>query len=159
LGNRKVEKKSAGILLYRYHDGVPEVFLVHPGGPFGANKDIGVWSIPKGEIGPEEEPLSVAMREFDEETGFKVDGRFVTLTPVRQPGGKLVYAWALEGDLDASAVRSNYFSMEWPPHSGVEREYPEIDRAGWFSLNAAKEKILKGQIGLLEELETILSTP
>ena len=152
-----VEKKSAGLLLYRYHGDVPEVFLVHPGGPFGANKDIEIWSIPKGEIGPEEEPLSAAVREFGEETGFKVDGRFITLTPVRQPGGKLVFAWALEGDLDASAVKSNSFSMEWPPHSGVERQYPEIDRAGWFPLNTAKEKILKGQIGLLEELETILS--
>ena len=153
-----MKKKSAGLLLYRYHEGIPEVFLVHPGGPFWVNKDIGIWSIPKGEIGPEEEPLSAAIREFDEETGFKVDGRFITLTPVRQPGGKLVYAWALEGDCDASAVKSNSFSMEWPLYSGVKREYPEIDRAGWFPLNIAKEKILTGQIGLLEELAMILSS-
>ncbi len=153
-----MKKKSAGLLLYRYHEGIPEVFLVHPGGPFWVNKDIGIWSIPKGEIGPEEEPLSAAIREFDEETGFKVDGRFITLTPVRQPGGKLVYAWALEGDCDASAVKSNSFSMEWPLYSGVKREYQEIDRAGWFPLNIAKEKILTGQIGLLEELEMIISS-
>jgi predicted NUDIX family NTP pyrophosphohydrolase len=147
-----VEKKSAGLLLYRYHDGVPEVFLVHPGGPFGAYKDIGVWSIPKGEIGLEEEPLSAAMREFDEETGFKVDGRFITLTPVRQPGGKLVYAWALEGALDASSVRSNFFSMEWPPHSGRTGTFPEVDRAEFLNLEQAKARINPAQMALLEEL-------
>jgi predicted NUDIX family NTP pyrophosphohydrolase len=152
-----MEKKSAGFLLYRHRGSAVEVFLVHPGGPIWANRDMGSWSIPKGEFGPDENPLAAAKREFEEETGFKVDGRFTALTPVRQRNNKLVYAWAVEGDCDAAAVSSNIFPMEWPPHSGITREVPEIDRAAWFSMITAREKIFNGQIGLLDELEKILS--
>ncbi len=153
-----MQKKSAGLLLYRHRNGTVEVFLVHPGGPMWANKDMGAWSIPKGELDPDEDPLNAAKREFAEETGFKVKGRFTALTPVRQRNNKLVYAWAVEGDCDAAAVRSNTFPLEWPPHSGITRKVPEIDRAAWFSMATAKEKIFNGQIGLLDELEDILST-
>jgi predicted NUDIX family NTP pyrophosphohydrolase len=152
-----MEKKSAGLLLYRHRNGTLEVFLVHPGGPIWANRDIGSWSIPKGEFGPEEDPLAAARREFEEETGFKVEGHFTVLTPVRQRNNKLVYAWAVEGNCNAAAVRSNTFPMEWPPHSGITREVPEIDRAAWFSMETAREKILNGQTGFLDELEKILS--
>jgi predicted NUDIX family NTP pyrophosphohydrolase len=145
-------KKSAGVLLYRLRNGELEVFLVHPGGPFWANKDEGAWSIPKGEIVEDEDPLKAAKREFFEETGFKVNGNFIALTPVKQAGGKWVYAWAVEGDCDAGAIRSNTFSMEWPPRSGNKKEFPEVDRAGWFTLDVAKRKILKSQLSLLEEL-------
>jgi predicted NUDIX family NTP pyrophosphohydrolase len=133
-----------------------EVFLVHPGGPFWAKKDEGAWSIPKGEITEEEDPLEAAKREFLEETGFQVDGNFIALARVKQAGGKQVHAWAVEGDCDAESIRSNTFSMEWPPRSGKRREFPEIDRAGWFSLDQAKQKILKGQLSLLEELPSKL---
>jgi len=152
-----MEKKSAGLLLHRHRNGALEVFLVHPGGPIWANRDAGVWSIPKGEFGPDEDPFAAARREFAEETGFKVEGRFAALTPLRQRSDKLVYAWAVEGDCDAAAVRSNTFPMEWPPHSGITREVPEIDRAAWFSMETAREKILNGQTGFLDELEKLLS--
>ena len=152
-----MEKKSAGLLLYRHRNGALEVFLVHPGGPIWAGRDVGAWSIPKGEFGPDEDPLAAARREFEEETGFKVDGRFTALRPIRQRNNKLVYAWAVEGECDASHARSNTFPLEWPPHSGVTREFPEIDRAAWFSIATAREKIFNGQIGLLDELENILS--
>ena len=152
-----MEKKSAGLLLYRYRNGALEVFLVHPGGPIWANKDTGSWSIPKGEFGLEEDPLAAARREFEEETGFKVEGRFTALTPVRQRDKKLVFAWAVEGDFDAALAKSNTFPLEWPPHSGITREFPEIDRAAWFSMALAREKIFDGQIGLLDELEEILA--
>ena len=133
-----------------------EVFLVHPGGPFWAKKDDGAWSIPKGEFVEGEEALDAAKREFQEETGSSIDGIFKPLKPVKQPGGKTVYAWAVEGDLDAVAIRSNTFSMEWPPKSGKTQSFPEIDRAGWFDLDTAKVKIFKGQLGLLEQVEELL---
>ena len=152
-----MDKKSAGLLLYRHRGSALEVFLVHPGGPIWANRNIGAWSIPKGELDPDEDPLAAAKREFEEETGFKVEGRFMALTPVRQRNNKIVHAWAVEGDCDASAARSNTFPLEWPPHSGITREFPEIDRATWFSMATAREKIFNGQIGLLDELEKILA--
>lgn len=149
-------KKSAGLLMYRRRQGVLEVFLVHPGGPFWAKKDAGSWSIPKGEYGPEKDPLEVAKREFQEETSFPASGKFTPLTPRKQPSGKVITAWAFEGDCDASAIESNTFPMEWPPHSGKQQEFPEVDRAGWFPIPAAREKILKGQVGFLDELNQIL---
>ncbi len=149
-------KKSAGLLIYRRHRGILEVFLVHPGGPFWSKKDAGAWSIPKGEYEAEEDPFEVAKREFQEETGFQPSGEFVALRPQKQPGGKIVSAWATEGDYDASAIRSNTFSMEWPPGSGRRQEFPEVDRADWFTIPTAKEKINKGQSGFLEELASML---
>lgn len=146
-------KNSAGILLYRRRDSTLEVFLVHPGGPFWRKKDAGAWSIPKGELDGQEDPLNAANREFKEETGVALEGDFVELTPVKQPGGKVVHAWAIEGDCDAASIRSNTFSLEWPPRSGKRQEFPEVDRAQWFPLAQAKEKILKGQLALLNELQ------
>ncbi len=150
-------KKSAGLLLYRRGDSGLEVFLVHPGGPFWAKKDAGAWSIPKGEIAESEDGLEAAKREFCEETGVRIDGDFVALMPVKQPSGKTVYAWAVESDCNAEAIKSNMFSMEWPPRSGKKREFPEVDRAGWFSFDEARKKILKGQLALLEELDREVS--
>ena len=147
-------KRSAGILLHRRaEDGALEVLLVHPGGPFWAKKDAGAWSIPKGEHGDDGEPLAAALREFAEELGSPPpDGDLVDLGEVRQRGGKIVIAWALEGDTDADAARSNTFTMEWPPRSGRMREYPEVDRAAWFALDAARERILPAQAPLLDRL-------
>ncbi len=150
-------KQSAGILLYRIASGRIDVFLVHPGGPFWAKKDDGAWSIPKGEFADGEEPLEAAKREFQEETGSSVEGTFIPLNPVKQPSGKTVYAWAVEGDIDAETVHSNTFSMEWPKGSAKTKSFPEIDRADWFDLDTAKVKILKGQLGLLEQLASNLS--
>jgi predicted NUDIX family NTP pyrophosphohydrolase len=149
-------KKTAGLLLYRIRDAAVEVFLVHPGGPFWAKKDEGAWSIPKGEFADDEQPLSAAKREFQEETGFSMEGNFMALAPLKQRSGKLVYAWALEGDCDAGAIKSNLFSMEWPPRSGKRQEYPEVDRASWFTMESAKRKIVPGQIAFLEELQQML---
>jgi predicted NUDIX family NTP pyrophosphohydrolase len=149
-------KKSAGLLMYRRRHGVLEVFLVHPGGPFWQKKDLGSWSIPKGEYTTDEDPLEVAKREFQEETGFKASGEFVPLTSRKQPSGKIITASAFEGDCDASTIKSNTFSMEWPPHSGMRDEFPEVDRAGWFSIPDAKKKIIKGQSGFVDELVRIL---
>ncbi|WP_276504223.1 NUDIX domain-containing protein [Terrimonas pollutisoli] len=146
-------KKSAGILLYRFSVGLPEVLLVHPGGPFWAKKDIGAWSIPKGEFEAEEDPLSAAQRELEEETGIKAEGNFIELTPVKQKNGKLVYAWALEKEVDAGSIKSNSFEMEWPPKSGKKKSFPEIDKAAWFGVTEAKEKILAGQVPFINELE------
>ena len=151
-----MNKRSAGLLLYRVRKGALEVFLAHPGGPFWEKKDLGVWSIPKGEIDEGEDPLEAAQREFEEETGFSPAGMFRELTPVRQRSGKVVHAWAVEGDCDPAAVRSNTFSMEWPPRSGRQQEFPEVDRAGWFAVDCAKEKILEGQRGLLDELRRLV---
>ncbi len=151
-----MKKRSAGLLLYRLREGILEVFLVHPGGPFWEKKDLGAWSIPKGEIDEGEAPLDAARREFEEETGFRPDGTFRALMPVRQRSGKIVHAWAVEGDCDAAAIRSNTFTLQWPPHLGMQREYPEVDRAEWYSLDRAKEKILDGQRGLLTQLELVL---
>ena len=147
------KKNSAGILLHRLRGSGIEVFLVHPGGPFWAKKDAGAWSIPKGEFEAGEDPLEAAKREFKEETGFAVEGNFIELTPVKQPGGKVVYAWAVMGDCEAESIKSNTFSLEWPPRSGKRKEFPEVDRAGWFTPEVAREKILKGQLNFLEELK------
>ena len=150
------KKLSAGILLYRKRQTGLEVLLVHPGGPFWANKDDGAWSIPKGEYLEGEDPLSVATREFYEETGSTPVGPFrpcLELAPAKQPGGKIIRAWAVEGDLDAESIRSNRFSMEWPPKSGRVRDFPEIDRALWCGLTVARQKLLPGQRVFLEELE------
>lgn len=127
---------------------------MHPGGPFWVKKDAGAWSIPKGESEDDADLLETAKREFLEETGSPIDGRYVSLTPLKQRSGKLVHAWAVEGDIDAACVRSNTFSMEWPPRSGKQQEFPEVDKGGWFTLSAAREKLLAGQLGFLEELET-----
>jgi predicted NUDIX family NTP pyrophosphohydrolase len=151
-------KKSAGLLLFRMRAGRFEVLLVHPGGPFWAKKDDGAWSIPKGEFYDDEDPLHAARREFQEETGSTADGDLIPLKPLRQPSGKLVYAWALEKDLDPSGFRSNNFSMEWPPKSGRHEEFPEIDQAVWFSFDAARRKILRGQAGFIDQLEEVLET-
>lgn len=142
--------------MYRRRHGVLEVFLVHPGGPFWEKKDVGSWSIPKGEYATEEDSLEVAKREFREETGFKASGEFLPLTSRKQPSGKIITAWAFEGDCDASTIKSNTFSMEWPPRSGKRQEFPEVDRARWFSIPDAKEKIIKGQSGFVDELVRIL---
>jgi predicted NUDIX family NTP pyrophosphohydrolase len=149
-------RQSAGILLWRRRGAAAEVMLVHPGGPLWSKKDEGAWSIPKGEFEPGERAEAVAMREFREETGFGCDGELVPLAPCRQPGGKRVIAFALEGDGDATAARSNLFSMEWPPRSGRMQEFPEVDRAGWFGLDEARRRIMPGQRPLLDELERVL---
>jgi predicted NUDIX family NTP pyrophosphohydrolase len=145
-------KTSAGLLLFREESNRLEVLLVHPGGPSWAKKDEGAWSIPKGEFTDGEDPLAAARREVEEELGSVVDGEFIPLDAVRQPGGKVVHAWAVRGDFDPSELRSNTFSMEWPPRSGQQREFPEVDRAGWFELDAARAKILEGQAPLLDGL-------
>jgi len=149
--------KSAGILMYRLRDGKPEMLLVHPGGPFWRRKDRGSWSIPKGLFEEGEDPFQAAVREFREETGFEAHGEFRELTPLRQRGGKLIHCWAVEGDLDADAVQSNAFSLEWPPHSGKLEEFPEVDRAGWFPVEVARQKIIGGQAGFITELLNILN--
>lgn len=142
----------------RSRSGLLEVFLVHPGGPFWAKRDAGAWSIPKGEYSEEEDPLECARREFQEETGLSVaSDSFIPLTPIKQSGGKAVCAWAFEGDCDAASIRSNLFSMEWPPGSERQREFPEVDQAAWFDVETAKQKIIKGQIGFIEELESFIS--
>lgn len=146
-----MQKQSAGILLYRIREGKGEVFLVHPGGPYWAKKDLGAWSIPKGEFDEGESPLEAARREVEEETGLSVNGEFLPLTPLRQPSRKLIHAFAIEGDYDASQVKSNSFELEWPPKSGRIQEFPEIDRAAWFDLATAHSKLIKGQIGFLDE--------
>ena len=149
-------KRSAGLLLFRRRGHVPDVLLVHPGGPIWAKRDAGAWSIPKGEPNAGEEPLAAARREFAEELGASVDGDFIPLTPVRQPGGKTVYAFALEADFDIGTVVSNTFTMEWPPRSGRQQSFPEIDRAEWFALDVARQKILAGQAPLLDELTRLV---
>lgn len=149
-------KKSAGILLYRRVNTAPEVLLVHPGGPFWKNKDIGAWSVPKGEFADDEQPLIAAVREFKEELGIDVSGDFIELLPQKQKSGKIVYAWALEQDTDVDDIVSNTFELEWPPRSGKMIEIPEVDRAGWFSMDEAKLKIIPGQIPIIENLERIL---
>ncbi|NEU10134.1 NUDIX domain-containing protein [Flavihumibacter sp. R14] len=150
-------KKSAGILLFRRTNGSPEVLLVHPGGPFWKNKDIGAWSVPKGEFDDDEKPLSAAIREVREELGIDVAGDFIELLPQKQKSGKVIYSWALEQDTDADAIVSNTFELEWPPRSGKMIEIPEVDRADWLSLDEAKIKIIPGQVPIIENLEKILS--
>jgi predicted NUDIX family NTP pyrophosphohydrolase len=150
-------KQSAGLLVYRKRDGNTEVLLVHPGGPFWKNKDSGAWSIPKGEFAAGENPLNIAKREFQEETGLTIDGPFQPLAPIKQRGGKTVYAWAVEADLDVSHVKSNTFTIEWPPRSGKQQEFREVDRAEWFPLDIAVEKINEGQRQLLRQLQLLNS--
>jgi predicted NUDIX family NTP pyrophosphohydrolase len=149
---------SAGILLYRIRGGALEVFLVHPGGPYWHNKDLGAWSIPKGLLEEGDDELAAAKREFEEETGSPVDGEFIALGSLKQPSGKSVHAWAVEGDIDASSIESNTFAMEWPPRSGKMQEFPEVDRGGWFTLAAARARMLNGQRGFLERLEKLLES-
>jgi predicted NUDIX family NTP pyrophosphohydrolase len=140
-------------LIYRKLPGGIEVLLAHPGGPFWARKDDGAWSIPKGELSEDENPLEAAKREFNEETGFPFNGQFEALDPVKQPSGKIIYVWIAEGDIDTSMFRSNTFSMEWPRGSGNIREFPEVDRVNWFDTNTARSKIIKGQIAFLDQLK------
>jgi len=149
-------KKSAGILLYRLDNGYLEVMLVHLGGPFWAKKDLGSWSIPKGEFTDEEVPLDAAKREFHEEIGTEISGEFIELSTIKQKSGKIVYSWALQGDLDTSKIKSNTFEMEWPPKSGKMQKFPEIDRGDWFNVQGAKEKINPSQVALIDELITKL---
>jgi|SRR5579862_2344462 len=147
-------KRSAGVLLYRICNGEMQVFLVHPGGPLWARKDAGAWSIPKGEYKAGEDALEVAKREFHEETGSAIDGAFVALEAQRQASGKVVSAWAVRGDIDASSIASNTFEMQWPPRSGAMKTFPEVDRGAWFSLQVAREKLVAGQRPFLDELQT-----
>ncbi len=149
------KNNTAGLLLYRRR-GELEVFLVHPGGPFWSKKDAGAWSVPKGEINEGEEPFEAAKREFTEETGFPIDGEFRPLDPVKQSGGKVVQAWAIEADCDPAQVRSNLFSLEWPPKSGKTQQFPEVDRAGWFDIPDARMRIVPAQIGFIEQLISVL---
>jgi len=152
----KIKKQSAGILLYRSIDPETEVLLVHPGGPFWKNKDDGAWTIPKGEFEESEEPLVAAIREFKEETGFSIQGEFKALSPIQQKAGKTVYAWAIEGNVDATKVKSNFFEMEWPPRSGKKQSFPEIDKACWYTLSNAREKINSSQAAWLDQLLQVI---
>jgi predicted NUDIX family NTP pyrophosphohydrolase len=144
--------QSAGVLAYRRRNGALEVLLVHPGGPFWQRKDDGAWSIPKGEFSGDELPEAAARREFTEETGATLPDQLIALTPIAQSRGKVVHPFAVEADIDADALRSNMFTLEWPPRSGVMREFPEIDRAAWYSLADAQRKIIAGQRPILTEL-------
>ena len=152
-------RTSAGVLLYRLTDGAPQVLLVHPGGPYWEKKDTGAWSIPKGEFAAPEDGLTAAQREFAEETGASLAGDFRALEPVKQPGGKVVCAWALEGDFDPASLRSNTFTIEWPPRSGTRASFPEVDRAAWFTLHEARRKIVRGQRVLISQLEALVTGP
>ncbi|MBD0284623.1 MAG: NUDIX domain-containing protein [Bacteroidota bacterium] len=145
-------RKSAGILMYRQSNNYVEVFLVHPGGPFWKGKEIGAWSVPKGEFVEGEDPLSAAKREFEEETGTAIEGDFMELKTIQQKGGKLVYAWAVEGDIDADNIKSNTFKQEWPYKSGKWQTFPEVDKAAWFSVEEAKKKINPAQAALIDDL-------
>lgn len=147
-------KKSAGILLFQKNP--TQFLLVHPGGPFWKNKDAGAWTIPKGEFSEDEEPLAAALREFREETGKQLNGPFIELTPIKQKSGKTVYAWAVEGFLEPSQIKSNTFMMEWPPRSNRKIEVPEINQAAWFQLGQALEKINPAQAALLHQLNELL---
>jgi predicted NUDIX family NTP pyrophosphohydrolase len=147
---------SSGLLMYRKRGSKVEVLLVHPGGPFWQHKDLGAWSIPKGEVAEGEDLLDAAKREFEEETGCKPLGHFIPLRPMKQKSGKIVHAWAVEGDLDPAAIKSNIFTMEWPPKSGKLAEFPEVDRAEFFDIEAAKKKINPAQAAMLVELENLL---
>lgn len=147
-----MEKRSAGILLYRLTNKILEVLIVHPGGPFWAKKDLGAWSIPKGEFSDEENPLDAAIREFNEEMGAQISGNFMTLTPVKQKSGKVVYPFALESDFDVSKIKSNTFTIEWPPKSGKQQIFPEIDKGGWFDFSMSKQKLNETQATIIDDL-------
>jgi predicted NUDIX family NTP pyrophosphohydrolase len=149
-------KRSAGVLMYRRRGAEPELLLVHPGGPFWKNKDLGAWSIPKGEYVEGEDPLTVARREFEEETGARPQGDYLPLGDITQPGRKVVTAFALEGDFDPATLRSNTFELEWPPKSGRKASFPEVDRAQWFAPAGARQKILKGQSELIDRLLRVI---
>jgi predicted NUDIX family NTP pyrophosphohydrolase len=150
-----VARRSAGILLHRVRDGEREVLLVHPGGPYWARKDAGAWSIPKGEYGDGDDPRATALREFEEELGAPLPAgtERAELGTVRQPGGKVITAFAAAGDLDPDAIRSNTFTIEWPPRSGRTQDFPEVDRAGWFGLDQAREKLNPAQSELVDRLD------
>jgi predicted NUDIX family NTP pyrophosphohydrolase len=150
-------KTSAGILLFKKENNDLFYFLVHPGGPFWKNKDSGAWSIPKGEIEPDEDPLERALVEFKEETGQSVGGEFIELSPIRQKGGKTVYAWAVEGDVETAGLFSNSVQIEWPPRSGKLIEIPEVDQWEWFNSDEAKVRINTAQVALLSELEELIA--
>lgn len=147
-------KQSAGVLLYRRGAETLEVLLGHPGGPFWRNKELGCWSIPKGLIAADEAPLSAAKREFFEETGHRPNGKSVSLGEAKQPGGKIVHVWAVQGDWNPEMLNSNIFEMEWPPRSGRRQSFPELDRVAWFELSEARDRILKGQAVFLDRLVT-----
>ena len=149
-------KRSAGILMYRIRAGLPAVLLAHPGGPLWASKDEGIWTIPKGEIGEDEDPLEAAKREFAEELGFIAVGSFHPIGSVKQKSGKVVEAWAVQGDWNPSQIRSNEFKLEWPPRSGKTQSFPEIDRAQFFTLAEARRKIIPSQSAFLDALEELL---
>ena len=151
-------RQSAGLLLHRVRDGTLEIFLVHPGGPLWRNKDAGAWSIPKGEFAEGEDAVAAAVREFEEETGTRVDGPFVALAPIRQRGGKIVLAWAVERDMPLEGLTSNDFTMEWPPRSGRMHSFPEVDRYAWFPLDEARTRINEAQRALLDELAARLAS-
>jgi len=148
-------RQSAGLLVFRRRAGVLEVLLVHPGGPLWAKRDLGAWSIPKGELEPGEEPLAAARREVEEETGLRPAGPFLALGALRQRGGKVVTAWATPGDFDPAELRSTEFELEWPPRSGRRQRFPEVDRAAWFDLGEARRRILPAQAPWLDALETL----
>jgi len=150
-------KTSAGLLMYRNAVRTLQVLLVHPGGPFWAKKDDGAWSIPKGEFGEAEVPLDAAIREFNEETGLTPGGPFIPLGSAKQPGGKVVSVWTFHGDWDPATLRSNVFVLEWPPKSGMTREFPEVDRAAWFDTREARRKILPGQVTFIDQVEALVS--
>jgi len=150
-------KQTAGILVYRRGESGVEVFLAHPGGPFWAKKDLAAWSIPKGEFLDPESALDAAKREFAEEIGQSVEGQFLALTPCKPPGGKVIHAFAVEGEVDAAKVQSNLFEMEWPPHSGKMQSFPEVDRGAWFAIDDARKRLHKGQLPILDELIAKLS--
>jgi predicted NUDIX family NTP pyrophosphohydrolase len=154
-----MNKKSAGILLYRLLNKGIEFFLVHPGGPFFINKDTGTWSIPKGEFSDTENAFDAAIREFKEEIGIDLRGKAIELSPIKQKGGKQVFAWAIEGDLDPVNISSNSFTLEWPPKSGKFRDYPEVDKGDWFDYDRAKQKINPAQFLFIEELVKKLNLP
>src|SRR5271155_3873963 len=151
--------RSAGLLMYRFRESQIEVFLVHPGGPFWAKKDLEAWSIPKGEYSEGEDPLMAARREFNEETGFEAVGNFLDLGTIRQAGGKFVSVWAVEGDCDPAQLRSNTCMIEWPPRSGRQIEIPEVDSGAWFSIGEARQRILKSQVPVIDLLITRLHQP
>lgn len=152
-----MSRVSAGLLMYRQRAGQVEILLVHPGGPFFRNKDLGAWSIPKGEVATDEDPLAAARREFQEETGLNAEGPFVAFSPIKQKGGKIVHAWAFAGDCDPATLVSNTFEIEWPPRSRRRMSFPEVDKAEFFSLEVARTKINPAQAGLLDELKGLLA--